>query len=724
MFNNTLIAGLGLIGGCLAHDLRRLQLSQRIDAFDLDAASLEAAQAAGIIDSGSGNSSELAGAYDLLIVATPIAAAPGVVELLAPLLSSGAIVMDVGSAKRHFIEQVQQRRDITVVAAHPLAGIEFSGFSAARSGFFAGNKVVLTLTPGSVAEASLRIANMWRALGAELLFMSPEWHDDVLSKTSHLPHLLSFALYDALSQKISSTALGLFSGGGLRDFTRIAASDTSMWSDIFLLNKDNVLKDLTDLQNIIADYKALISQEDKPALAQKLRAVRSARAWLNSTGELDMHCQPVNELSGRCQVPGDKSISHRALLFAAIAEGRSRISNLLEGADNLATLAALAAMGVQITFAGDGSLSVEGVGLRGLQAAQAPLDLGNSGTAARLFCGLLAAQSFHSELTGDDSLRSRPMGRVLQPLQRMGAKFNASAGDRLPVRVLPADAELQGIDFEMTVPSAQVKSALLIASLYAQGESVIRECGITRDHTERMLQSFSHKLETDAGSIRISAAKSLRACNIEVPGDISSAAFILVAACISAKAEVLIENVGINPTRDGVVRILTAMGAQIDIEQQRLYGSEPVANLRVRSSQLRGISVPPEWVPLAIDEFPVLFIAAACAQGRFELRAASELKVKESDRLGGMVRGLRGLGVQVEQLDDGLVITGQGGDLAGGKVDSLGDHRLAMAFAVAACASHAPISIANVSNVQTSFPGFCDLLNSLGAQLAVVPVSP
>ena len=724
MFNRVLIAGLGLIGGCIARDLRRLQLAEFIAAYDSDAAQLEAALADGSIDLGAASIAALGADYDLLVLATPISASPELARDLAAVLSPEAIVMDVGSCKRHFLQRVRELApELNVVGAHPLAGVEFSGYAAARAQFFAGQRVVITPDSQSSAQAVLRVANMWRALGAELLFMSPEWHDNILAKTSHLPHLLSFALYESLSASLSSSALRLFSGGGLRDFTRIAASDTKMWSDIFLLNKDQLLQDLGAVQNLLADYRALISTGDRVGLTAKLRHVRSQRSWLNSAGSLDMLCAPTSSLRGQCQVPGDKSISHRALLFAAIADGRSHISDMLEGEDNLATLGALSAMGVQMLFAGDGSLQVDGVGLRGLQPAQSTLDLGNSGTAARLFSGLLAAQNFSSTISGDESLNSRPMARVFKPLQAMGARFRASSGDTLPAEILATPQGLQGIDFAMDIPSAQVKSAVMIASLYATGESSITECGITRDHTERMLRSFGHKVETEAGRIRIGAARSLRACELRVPGDISSAAFVLVAASISADADVLVKSVGVNPTRDGVIRILRAMGADIELVNERAYGAEPVADLRVRSAPLQGIAVPPEWVPLAIDEFPVLFVAAACARGRFELRAASELKVKESDRLGGMVRGLRALGVEVEQLPDGLVITGNADKaLLGGRVDSLGDHRLAMAFAVASCASSATISIANVGNIQTSFPGFSQLLNQLGAQLSVVPI--
>ena len=725
MFAKVLVAGLGMIGGSVAMDMRKLKLCEQLDAFDTNPHSLASALTSGLVDHAAERIEDLPGGYDLLVVATPVSVAATVVTRLSPMLATDAIVMDVGSCKRHFLEQMHGQQALRVVAAHPLSGLEYSDLAAARTGLFAGKRVVLSPIQSTDTEASSSVARLWRRLGAQVLFMSPEWHDEILAKTSHLPHLLSFALYDALNSELPSTALAYFSGGGLRDFTRIAASNATMWADIFVHNKDKLLEDLGKTQQLLAEYRRLISESNYDELHAKLKAVRSARAWLNDQARLDMRSEPVQKLHGVCQVPGDKSISHRALLFAALAEGESRVNNLLEGEDNLATLAALAAMGVRIVFTGRGQLQVTGLGLRGLRAPEDTLELGNSGTAARLFCGLLAAQSFSSTISGDESLNSRPMARVLQPLQLMGARFTARDGDLLPATILPADGQLRAIDYEMNIPSAQVKSALVIAALYADGVSTITECGVTRDHTERMLQSFGHKLKRDGALLSVTPAVRLKACELQVPGDISSATFLLVAASICADAEVLIRSVGVNPTRDGALRILQAMGADITLENSRNYGAEPVADIRVRSSTLRAISVPPEWVPLAIDEFPVLFIAAACAQGDFELRGARELKVKESDRLGGMVRGLRRLGVKVEQLEDGVIISGNGGSkLPGGAVDCLGDHRLAMAFAVAACAAQDAIVISNVANVRTSFPNFTELLNGLGARLSVNPICP
>lgn len=407
-------------------------------------------------------------------------------------------------------------------------------------------------------------------------------------------------------------------------------------------------------------------------------------------------------LRGDFRVPGDKSISHRSLMFSAIASGESRIAGLLEGEDCLATLSALRALGVPIVREGDGAYRVAGVGLHGLAAPAGPLDLGNSGTGMRLFCGLLAGQQFATTLVGDASLSVRPMRRVTMPLQSMGARIEDVDG-HAPIRIEPADG-LRGIDYDMPVASAQVKSALLIAGLYARGETRVREPGVSRDHSERMLAAMGAPVERGEGHCAIRAAESLRPLALEVPGDLSSAAFFLVAGSIVAGSELTLRGVGVNPTRRGVLDILIDMGAAIRCTSERELQGEPVADLHVSGAALSAVAVGPDRVPLAIDEFPVLFVAAAVASGTSVFEGLAELRHKESDRIATMVRGLRSLGVEVNEGDDWVRITG--GSLHGGQIDSLGDHRIAMAFAVAASRADAPVLISDTDNIVTSFPGF------------------
>jgi len=400
-------------------------------------------------------------------------------------------------------------------------------------------------------------------------------------------------------------------------------------------------------------------------------------------------------------------------MFGAIASGTTNVTGFLEGEDCLSTMRAVSQLGVTVHRAGPGAVRVEGVGLRGLKAPGSVLDMGNAGTAMRLFMGLMSAQPFDTELIGDSSLMRRPMERVAKPLRAMGAQIETQDG-RPPVRIR-GGAELHGIHYDMPVASAQVKSAVLLAGLYAQGETTVVEPAVTRDHTERMLQSFGVDVFARGGTVTVQPPARLEATSIAVPGDFSSAAFFIVAACIGAREPVVIEGVGVNPTRTGLLEMLALMGADLRLVNHRSAGAEPVADIEIRPAKLHGVRVPERLVPLAIDEFPAFFVAAACADGETLVTGAEELRVKESDRIAVMARGLDAVGVRSEVLPDGLRIVG--GPIGGGLVDSHGDHRIAMSFAVASLQATAPIEIRDVANVATSFPGFADLARSVGLKL-------
>lgn len=426
---------------------------------------------------------------------------------------------------------------------------------------------------------------------------------------------------------------------------------------------------------------------------------------------------PGGRLHGELRVPGDKSISHRSIMLGAIAEGVTEVSGFLEGEDNLATLNAFRAMGVGIEGPKKGRVTIHGVGLHGLKAPAESLYLGNSGTSMRLLAGLLAPQPFDCELTGDASLSRRPMRRVTEPLAQMGARIETTAEGTPPLRI-HGNPELHGIDYVMPVASAQVKSCLLLAGLYARGKTCVTEPAPTRDHTERMLEGFGYPVRREGNRICVQSGGRLTAAPIDVPADISSAAFFLVGASIAPGSDVLLEHVGINPTRIGVINILRQMGALLSIENERRVGGEPVADIRVRGGDLRGIRIPEAQVPLAIDEFPALFVAAACAEGETVLTGARELRVKESDRIQVMADGLRILGIDAQPTDDGMII--QGGQLGSGTVDSHGDHRIAMSFAMAALRASGPITIRDCANVNTSFPGFVALARGAGLDISEV----
>jgi 3-phosphoshikimate 1-carboxyvinyltransferase len=424
--------------------------------------------------------------------------------------------------------------------------------------------------------------------------------------------------------------------------------------------------------------------------------------------------QPNTHVTGAIHVPGDKSISHRALMFGGIATGVTEVRGFLDSEDCLATMAAMRSLGVNIERPGQREVRVQGVGLHGLKAAPHALDMGNSGTAMRLMTGLLAGQAFDSELIGDSSLMKRPMERVAGPLRQMGAHIDTLNG-RAPVRIR-GKQQLHGMQYNMPMASAQVKSAVLLAGIYADTPSTLVEPAVTRDHTERMLQGFGCEISAVRGKVILHPPKQLMACSLEVPGDFSSAAFFMVAGCLAARDVLTIQNVGINPTRTGLLDILALMGADIRLVNHRSAGAEPVADIEVRRSELRGIAVPTELVPLAIDEFPVLFVAAACASGETVVTGAEELRVKESDRIGVMAEGLRTLGIECEVLTDGMRLQGNPADrvFGGGQIDSHGDHRIAMSFAVASLRAKSALDIADVANVATSFPGFVETAAAAG----------
>ena len=417
-------------------------------------------------------------------------------------------------------------------------------------------------------------------------------------------------------------------------------------------------------------------------------------------------------------MPGDKSISHRAVILAALADGTSIIRDLLESTDVLATVSAFRQLGVKIEGPRDGALWVDGVGLDGLSAPTRPLDMGNSGTAMRLLAGVLVGQDFESTLVGDASLSQRPMGRIIDPLTRMGAKISGVQDDTPPLKIRPTKA-LRAIDYSMPVASAQVKSALLLAGAYANGATTITESAVTRDHTERMLTGFKYSGQVGRQPIKIEGRGRLSACEITVPGDLSSAAFFVVGATISEGSSVRLENIGINGTRSGVLDILREMGANIQFESKRVICGEEVADLVISHSSLNGISIGPELVSRSIDEFPAIAIAAACATGRTTIRGAEELRVKETDRIRAVVQGLNTLNIEAVELEDGMVITG--GELKSGNVNSFQDHRIAMAFSIAGAATQGSIRIADCGNVETSFPDFVSQAAGCGLNIVEQP---
>ena len=755
LFQRVCIIGLGLIGGSLAAALRANGLATSIVAGGRSTRTLERGLALGLIDEGYQDLATAVAGADLVFVAVPVSAMADTFARIAPALAHGAIVTDGGSVKGSVIQMARAHlgdRMSRFVPGHPIAGKEKSGVESADASLYHQHRVILTPTPDTDPAAALAVRQMWTRVGAEVLSMRPDEHDRVLAETSHLPHLLAFSLVDTLARQGDSTEIFRYAAGGFRDFTRIASSDPVMWHDIFRENRDAVLR-ATDLFAAgLASFREAVAAGDSDALLGIMTRANSARARflamnartsytnvIDAADEQSMNtasshqsasvsftAQPGGQLQGTVRVPGDKSISHRSIMLGALADGVTEVEGFLEGEDALATLQAFRDMGVVIEGPHAGRVKVHGVGLHGLKAPTRSLYMGNSGTSMRLLMGLLAGQPFEAELAGDASLSKRPMERVAQPLRAMGANvITSETGGKKgtpPVRLRGGSA-LKGIDYDLPVASAQVKSAILLAGLYAEGETRVTEPAPTRDHTERMLAGFGYDVVREGATARLSGGGSLSGCKLEVPADISSAAFFLVGASIAQGSDVFLPHVGINPTRTGVLDILRLMGADIRIENERDAGGEPVADLRVRSAPLKGIVIPEELVPLAIDEFPALFIAAACAEGETILHGAEELRVKESDRIQVMADGLAALGVAHEVFEDGIRIQGAGAGrpaFQGGEVGSHGDHRIAMSFAMAALRASGAIHIRDCANVATSFPGFAELAAATGLALTVV----
>ncbi|PXY00479.1 bifunctional prephenate dehydrogenase/3-phosphoshikimate 1-carboxyvinyltransferase [Halomonas sp. LBP4] len=755
--SRILIVGLGLIGGSLAAALRQAGFGRRdsddaggggpvkraeIVACDPDADEIALGIERGLIDRGDTRLAPLVEGASLIVLAVPVLAMAPVMRELAGCLEHAApdvALTDVGSTKaaiRDCAVDAFGRVPANLVLGHPIAGSEKSGVAAADPRLYANHKVILTPEPDTDPAALARVRALWAACGAEVLEMDVARHDQVLARTSHLPHLLAFSLVDTLARQDDRLEIFRYAAGGFRDFTRIAGSDPVMWRDIFVANRDAVLASLDDFEAGVARLRHAVEAGDTDTMLAIFDRASHARHYfeslLNQTsyqaeyqmqaqGKLRYRVAPGGGVTGRIRVPGDKSISHRSIMLGALAEGVTEVKGFLEGEDSLATLQAFREMGVAIEGPHQGRVTIHGVGMHGLQAPAGPLYVGNAGTAMRLFAGLLAGQAFDTELTGDASLTKRPMGRVADPLRAMGAEIDTAEGGRPPLKI-KGGRQLKGISYDMPMASAQVKSCLLLAGLYAEGETRVREPAPTRDHTERMLAGFGYRVQREGDTCWLSGGGKLTAAPIDVPSDISSAAFFLVAAAITPGSDLVLEHVGINPTRIGVINILKLMGADLRFENERKVGGEPVADLHIRYAPLAGIEIPVDQVPLAIDEFPALFVAAANATGTTRLRGAEELRVKESDRLQAMADGLTVLGVENTLYPDGIDIVGsgknsgkaKGASYGGGRIDSLGDHRIAMAFTVAGLRAGGEIVIDDCANVATSFPGFLELARKVG----------
>lgn len=729
------VIGLGLIGCSWIKGLRVRGCVNDVRGYDRNLDSMQLALSEGLIDHYSENIAEVVADADLVIVSVPIMAMRPVLESIREHIAAHTVITDVGSVKGSVARDAAAAFGSEFdrfVLGHPIAGSERSGVMAADENLYVRHKVIITPEAHTSRNALALVRDAWSAVGADIEHMSVDHHDEVLAATSHLPHLLAYSLVDTLANSHENKEIFNYAAGGFRDFTRIAASSPVMWRDIFGANKDQILKTLDLFSHDLAFLRTAIEQGDSTTVMGVLTRAKSARDHFSKilarrayvepmkTASISYIANPGNALSGSFRVPGDKSISHRSIMLGSLANGTTEVTGFLEGEDSLATLQAFRDMGVVIEGPHRGRVTIHGVGLHGLQAPPNALYLGNSGTSMRLLAGLMAGQAFDVEMTGDESLSKRPMGRVADPLALMGAIVDTAEAGRPPLKVKGGSA-LKGIHYDLPMASAQVKSCVLLAGLYADGETSVTEPAPTRDHTERMLRGFGYDVTVEGNKVTLRSGGELTATEIDVPSDISSAAFFMVGASIMPGSDITLEHVGINPTRIGVINILRAMGGNIEVLNEREVGGEPVADIRVRAAQLKGIHIPEDQVPLAIDEFPAIFIAAACADGETVLTGAEELRVKESDRIQAMVDGLVTLGVNAVGTDDGAVIQGFGaeGSFGGGEIDSQHDHRIAMSFAMASLRGSAPIVVRDCANVATSFPSFVELSTTAGLELLV-----
>ena len=726
------VVGLGLIGGSVSAGLRLGRACQETIGIVRDRAAATLALQRGVVDRAYLSLKEVAaelGEGDVIFIAVPTLAVESVLRDIHALVSPAVTVTDAASVKgsvRDAAIAVYGQVPPNLVLGHPIAGSEQSGVAAANPSLYQKHRVILTPESDTDARHLARVTALWQVLGAEVLSMSVAEHDEVLGATSHLPHAIAYSLVDTLAHDIGNPNIFRYAAGGFRDFTRIASSDPVMWHDIMRANRTAVLHSLDKFVDNLLRLRDGIEREDSEYLLGVFTRAKAARdhftrmlagRTLTDAAVITpkkISVAPSLALRGKLRVPGDKSISHRAIMLGSLAQGKTIIEGLLHSEDSLATLQAFRDMGVVIDGPNDGRVTLYGVGLHGLSAPHKPLYLGNAGTSARLLSGILAAQEFSVTITGDASLSARPMGRIIDPLRSMGACIE-SESNHLPLRFSPAK-EFLAIDYSVPMASAQVKSCLLLAGLYAKGVTRVQETQITRDHTERMLGGFGCQVHRDSdGGLSVTGGSELRGCRVDVPGDFSSAAFFIVAASITPDSDILLEHVGVNPSRTGALDILRLMGADIELLNPTTAGGEPVADIRVRYRQLQGVNIPAQLVSRAIDEFPALFVAAACAHGCTEVSGAAELRLKESDRLANMAAGLIALGVSVDSRVDGLRITGS--KMRGAELDSAGDHRVAMALALTGLRADGKVSVNNAECIASSFPDFVVQAKQLGISI-------
>ena len=706
-FQHITILGPGLLGGSIALAARRVGLSAIL--WGRNPERVAAAMSKGL--KATTDLAEAVKGADMVILAVPVGVMDELAGKVCELQGPDVFLTDVGSVKG-LPHQMAEGRGLRFVGSHPMAGSEQTGVEAAREDLFDGAACVVTNDAGLADEEVDALAKFWEALGCEnVKRMSAAEHDEAVARISHFPHAMSSLTADV---SLKDQGRAELAGGGFRDTTRVASGDPAMWAEIMMENKEALSVSLEEVREQIGKMLDQLANSDKEGLQAYLAEVKKRNDEARKVMKESIQVSPQKTISGELAVPGDKSISHRAAILAGLSDGSCRVENFLSSEDCVNTLRAMMQLGVKAevlkgTDDQPVDLLIHGCGGE-LQAPSRELDCGNSGTGMRLLAGVLAAQKFDSVLTGDESLSGRPMGRVMIPLGEMGAKIDARGEKKGCAPLHISGGSLKSIDYDMPVASAQVKSAVLLAGLFAPDTTVVNQPATTRDHSERLLNFFGVEVVTEGNRISLQGGQKVKACDLVVPGDVSSAAFWMVAAAVTPGSKLTLTNVGLNPTRTAIITVLKRMGAQITDEVLNEDGGEPRGDIEIVGGQLTGTEILPEEVPNLIDEVPILSVAGALSDGTMTIREAHELRVKETDRIDTVVKNLRAMGGEIEEFEDGMVIPG-GQKLHGAQLDSYGDHRIAMAFAIAGLlAESGDTTIANTACVNTSYPTFSEHL--------------
>lgn len=704
--------GLGLIGGSIAMAIREKNPDARIVAYNRSSRPLVQAMMDGIIDVATSEIDESFKDCDYIFLCAPVQTNISFLSKIKPYITENTILTDVGSTKGNIHKAVIKLvRHAHFIGGHPMAGKEKSSYFNASSELIRGCYYFLTPSGSATTEDVSGFEKLVRNIGCNPIIVDPDKHDFIVGAISHVPHMAAYMLVKLVKDDDTPEEyMRVTAAGGFKDITRVASSDPTMWSEICLANKDNILKLMDEYIDKLKGVRELIAKEKEEALYDLFS---EAREYRNSIVRSVRIGQSKKGYKGEMCVPGDKSISHRAVMFGAIAEGTTHISGFLNGADCISTINCFRQLGVRIDHDGGTEVTVHGVGLKGLKKPSGVLDCGNSGTTTRLISGILAGQSFSSTVTGDASVRRRPMKRIMSPLINMGADIVSLEGnDCAPLKIRASS--LHGICHESKIASAQVKSAVLLAGLYADGDTTVTEPALSRDYTELMLASMGADITRDGLSVTLHPGNPLKAQDITIPGDISSAAYFMGAALIVEGSDLVIKNTGVNPTRAGIIEVFKSMGGSVNLENERIVAGERVADIHVKSSSLHGTEISGAIIPTLIDELPLIAVVASIADGTTIIKDAAELKVKESDRIELVTKNLKAMGAEIEASPDGFIINSSGtpNRLHGIVVDDSLDHRIAMSFAIAGLVADGETEIIHPECVSISYPGFFDDLTS------------